>query len=157
MRFCDFTILFFFKSKTCHSQVPVFRLPNIRIYFTLTKNLEAGHDFWHHNLCFRESPHITYWFTCLVSRPLPRAVSVVAIRMYFPSDAVLAISKEGECKPCNSAAVASRRSGESPSHEQGPAAELPADHQQLPQPCLFPCLSRFRLAGYYKCTGSVRK
>lgn len=80
-------------------------------------------------------------------------MSVVAIRMYFPSDAVLAISKEGERKPCNSAAVASRRSGESPSHEQG----LPADHQQLPQPCLFPCLSCFRLVGYYKCTGSVRK
>lgn len=107
----------------------------------------------------RESPHVTDLLAYLVQ--YCQAVSVVAIRMYFPSNATPASARRPNVdltrQPPLPAAGGSRCSASPRPRSREPCAELRSAHGRLPQPPLFPRLSWVRLAGYYNCTGSVRK
>lgn len=117
--------------------------------FNVRKKLEAGPDFCHQTLCFRESPHLTHWFTCICSGMLPRAGSGVTIRMLFPSLPLLARSKEAECKL--------QSSGTSSSHcsvSLRPTALCGAVHRSLASLSIFPPLLWLRLGD---ATSSIQK
>lgn len=73
------------------------------------KKLEAGPDFRHQTLCFRDFPHLTQWFTCICSGMFPRVGSGVTIKMFFPSLAQGARRLNANCKAPAQAAAATRQ------------------------------------------------